>query len=136
MRTCFKSPCPTHTSLGSPLNLCPTTHVHTHMHAHSGTLREAGQFMEQHVRQLIYLIALLVTYLFMERWKMNQCGWIEIKYFCLLKICPFLKLSSILCEDSCLLSFIQVHCMSFTYFPEILSSLVEPGFTRYWGRRE
>lgn len=65
--------------------------------------------MEPHVRQLIYLVPLLVTYLFMERWKMNQWGWIEIKYFCLLKICPLLKLSSILCEDSCLHSFIQVH---------------------------
>lgn len=144
MRTCFKSPPPPHTFLGSPLDPCPRhacvcTHTHTHK---SGTGREAGQLMEQHKRTLISLVPPLVTCLSAGRGKMNGWGWIGTRcsfrgMLCIENlICSLVVPSTIMCTNSCLSSFIQVPWMSFTHFPQILSSLLEPGFTSYCGRSE
>lgn len=143
MRTCFKSP-QLHTLFWAPpLMGLPVTHASVHTHAHkSGTGREAGQLMAQHKNTLISLVPLLVTCLSEGVWKMNGWGWIGMRcsshwMLCVENlICPLLVLSSIMCTNSCLSSFIQFSWMSFTHFPQMLSSLVEPSFTRYCGRSE
>lgn len=121
----------------------PVTHACVHIHTHkSGTGREAGQLMEQHKRTLISLVPLLVTCLCLGRWKMNGWGWIGMRCsFCRMLcvenlISPLVVPSTIMCTNSCLSSFIQVPWMCFTHFPQILSSLLEPGFTSYCGRSE
>lgn len=67
--------------------------------------------MEQHERTLISLVGLLVTCLFMGEWKMNRWGWVGMKQFCWMACVENLSspvLSSILCKNSCLSTFIQV----------------------------
>lgn len=129
-----RPPPPLHTLYWAPPSIhLPATHAYMHTQR---TLRKAGQLMEQHERTLISLVGLLVTCLFMGEWKMNRWGWVGMKHsfvgWPVLKICPLLVLSSILCKNSCLSTFIQVPWMSFTHFPQVLFILVETGFTSYW----